>query len=88
MIITLYDLVATVGYMILIFCFARIQWRRDFSKTITYSLLNLLGALMLAASIWGDVFSWAAFLAYAAWGMISLYGVYRCFKYAYRAAAK
>jgi len=86
--ISVYEVFAALGYIILIFCFARIQWRRDFSKTVVYSLSNLIGALLLAISIWGDVFSWAAFLAYLTWALISLYGVYRCFKYAYRGAPK
>ena len=59
------------------------QWHRDYAKTLSFSLLNLIGSLLLAFSL---LYNWnlASFVSNAIWGTISAYGVYRCLKYIVR----
>lgn len=78
--ITLHDLIGLFGVFLSIFCYARVQWQRDYAKRISYSLLNLASSLLLGVSL---VKNWnlASFTCNAVWGVISAYGVYRCLKY-------
>ncbi len=80
----IYNLLGLAGICLSIFCYARVQWRRDYAKRLSYSLLNLLGAALFAVSF---VKHWnlPSFINNTVWGLLSLYGVYRCMKYARRA---
>ena len=76
------DAVGILGVAISVYYYARIQWERDYAKRIGYSLGNFFGSLMIMYSL---VYSWniASVISNTAWGLISLYGVYRCLKYSW-----
>jgi hypothetical protein len=75
--------VGILGALISIYFYARVQWEREYAKRLAYSLGNLVGTVMLLFSL---IYHWnvAAFLSNTAWGVISIYGVYRCLKYSWR----
>lgn len=75
-----HDTVGLVGLGLIIWCYMRVQWRRDHAKTIEYSATNLAAATLLLLSVnvyWHPI----AFLATLYWGLVSLYGIVRCLKY-------
>ena len=76
------DLVGLTGVAISIYCYARVQWQRDYAKKIDYSLLNLLTSVLLFVPL-SEHWNIASFASNMAWTVISLYGVYRCLKYSW-----
>ncbi len=78
-----FDITGIIGVALSIYCYARVQWQRDYAKRLRYSLLNLLSAVLLAVSL---LHKWnlASFIGNGCWLLISLYGVYRCCKYIWR----
>jgi hypothetical protein len=84
--VTVYDLIGLTGISLSSFCYARVQWHRDYAKQLSYSLLNLIGSILLAISIMEN-WNLAAFVSNAIWGAISAYGVYRCLNYRRRGKA-
>jgi hypothetical protein len=76
------DTVGIFGALISIYYYARVQWEREYAKRMEYSVGNLVGTVMLLFSL---IYHWnvAAFLSNMAWGVVSIYGVYRCAKYDY-----
>lgn len=83
---TLYDAVGLIGVIISVTCYARMQWRRDYAKSLSYSLLNFIGSVMILVSVCNN-WNLPAFISNVTWGIISLYGVYRCQKYRWREKA-
>jgi hypothetical protein len=81
--VTPYDLVGLAGVSLSIGCYARVQWQRDYAKKLSYSLLNLISAALLAVSLDSE-WNLAAFISNLIWGSISAYGVYRCMRYIVR----
>lgn len=75
-----FEIVGLCGFALSVGAYAIVQWRRDFAKTFTYSIVNLISAFMVGITY---IYQWntASFVGNAAWGLISLYGVYRCTKY-------
>jgi len=84
---TVHDVLGLVGVVMGVTAYARVQWQRDFAKTVAYSLLNLVGSSLLIVSI---LHKWnvAAFVSNFSWVIISLYGLYRCLKYRRREQAE
>ena len=78
--IDIYDLIGLAGVILSIYCYARVQWHRDYAKRIEYSLINLIGASFLMYSLYVK-WNLAAFVCNAVWAAISLYGLFRCYKY-------
>lgn len=78
-----YEILGLAGIAMSIGAYARLQWRRDFAKTLTYSVINLVSAIMVGVSLW---FQWntASFIGNLLFGFISVYGVYRCINYRLR----
>ena len=74
------DVVGILGVAISVYYYARVQWQRDYAKNIAYSIGNFVGSLMIIFSL---TYKWniASFLSNTLWAVISLYGVYRCWKY-------
>ena len=74
------DAFGLTGVFLMIYCYARLQWQRDYAKKFSYSLLNLTGAIFLMVSL---CYNWnlPAFVSNTFWGLISMYGIYRCLKY-------
>jgi len=75
-----HQLAGLLGVAISLYAYAHVQWRRDFVKTIRYSLLNFSKASLLIYSL---AYQWqlASFVGNAIWCVISIYGIYRCLKY-------
>lgn len=80
MTVSLPDIVGILGVLISVYLYARVQWHRDYAKNMAYSVGNFVGSLMIIFSL---AYNWnvASFLSNMLWGVISLYGVYRCWKY-------
>ncbi|MDD3288939.1 MAG: hypothetical protein PHX43_08075 [Alphaproteobacteria bacterium] len=76
----LFDIIGLMGVATSISCYARVQWHRDFAKSIFYSVGNLFGAALIGVSLWHK-WNMAAFVCNAFWALISVYGMYRCLKY-------
>lgn len=74
------DALGILGAVISIYCYARAQWQREYVKRMEYSLGNLIGTILILISL---AYHWnvASFISNIAWGIVSLYGVYRCAKY-------
>ena len=79
-----YDFIGLAGVALMIYCYARVQWQRDFAKRLSYSVLNLCGALLVAVTFFAH-WNLSSFIINTAWGVISIYGIYRCMKYIARA---
>jgi len=75
-----YEYVGLLGFALMLGAYARVQYRRDFAKTFLYSLMNLASALLIGVTYF---YQWntASFAGNTCWGLISLYGLYRCVKY-------
>ncbi len=76
----LHEAAGLLGITLSLYAYIRVQWRRDFVKTISYSVLNFAKASLLIYSL-AHQWHLAAFIGNMIWGGISLYGVYRCLKY-------
>lgn len=87
--VNFYDTIGLIGVALGIFAYARVQWQRDYAKSIEYSAVNLFASLFMIVSL---THSWnlASFTSNGIWAVLSLYGVCRCLKYRWRerAAAK
>lgn len=75
-----YDLAGMVGISLGLYAYARLQWQREYAKRLAYSLLNLINALLMRYSL-SHSWNLAAFIGTSLFGLLSLYGVYRCLKY-------
>jgi hypothetical protein len=75
-----YDLIGLVGVSCSVYCYGRVQWQRDYAKRLSFSALNLLASALLLISLLNK-WNLSSFVINAIWGVISLYGVYRCLKY-------
>jgi hypothetical protein len=75
-----YDLLGLLGVAINLYAYARVQLQREYAKRLGYSLANLLGAVLLAASLLSK-WNFAAFTGNVIWAILSFFGLYRCVKY-------
>ena len=82
-----YDLLGFIGVFAAIGNYALMQWRRDYNKTLQFSLINAVASLMMCFSLIQH-YNAAAFLLNAFWFFISVYGIYRCLKYDWRGAPR
>lgn len=82
--ISVFDMLGLLGVAIGISCYARVQWRREFAKSFYYSAGNFLSSLLTIVSLL-DRWNLASFTSNVAWLLLSLYGMFRCFKYHWEA---
>jgi hypothetical protein len=75
-----YEWIGVAGVVAGIYPYARVQWRRDYAKSWSFSLFNFLNGLLLEISLLHD-WNLASFVGNAVWIAISLYGLYRCLRY-------
>ena len=71
-----YDFVGTTGVVIILATYFLLQTERLSSTDVIYSLLNLIGAALIALSLLFD-FNVSAFIIEIAWMAISVYGIIR-----------
>lgn len=79
--VDIYDIIGLIGVALSLGCYMRVQWKRDYAKHMSYSVGNFFGSSFIAISL---LHKWnmASFIGNAIWAGISLYGIYRCLKYA------
>lgn len=74
------DTVGLLGVTLSTYVYGRVQWHRDYAKSLSYSLINLAASMLFFYSL-SKHWNMASFISNMAWALISLYGVYRCLKY-------
>lgn len=79
--VNLYDVIGFLGVIIAVYAYGRTQFRREYVKTYNYSFLNLISSLFLLVSLF-DKWNPASFCTNTIWSGFSIYGLYRCYKYA------
>ncbi|MFT4581286.1 MAG: putative membrane protein [Gammaproteobacteria bacterium] len=71
-----YDYVGTFGVIIILVVYFMLQIERIDPLGLTYSVINLLGSIMIAVSL-VYAFNFASFVIEICWSLISLIGVWR-----------
>ena len=75
----LVDLLGNVGVVLLIIAYLLLQLDKLSSNGLAYSLLNLIGAILIIISLLVN-FNLSAFIIEVFWVLISLVGIYRYFR--------
>lgn len=75
-----WDFLGLAGVLVMNFGYVKVQLRRDYAKSLSFSLLNLMGASLLIVSLMNK-WNIAAFASNSVWALTSIYGIYRCLKY-------
>jgi hypothetical protein len=71
-----YDFVGNVGVFFILLCYFLLQVKKMASDSLSYSVLNGLGASFVLVSLIYD-FNLSALIIELAWILISLFGVYK-----------
>jgi len=69
-----YDIVGTIGVVLIIVAYAAVQTRRMKSEQLSYSVINLVGAVMILISL-RYTFNLASFVIEVFWILISIWGI-------------
>ena len=73
------DFLGNIGVVLIIIDYLLLQLNRISSNSLSYSLLNAVGATLIIVSLVFN-FNLSAFIMEAIWVLISLFGLYRCFR--------
>lgn len=73
------DFLGNVGVVLIIIDYLLLQLNRVSSNSLSYSLLNAIGASLIIISLLFN-FNLSAFVMEAIWVLISLFGLYRYFR--------
>ena len=73
-----YDILGTVGVMMILACYFLIQIGRINSERLAFSAINGIGASFILVSLYFE-FNFASVLMEGAWVLISLIGIVRYF---------
>ena len=73
------DFLGNIGVVLIIVDYLLLQLNRISSNSLSYSLLNAVGATLIIISLWSN-FNLSAFIMEAVWVLISLFGLYRYFR--------
>ncbi|MBK6658409.1 MAG: hypothetical protein IPG43_09815 [Proteobacteria bacterium] len=76
MYIAWYDVVGTAGVVLILIAYFLLQPERWSGQSLSYSLVNLVGSLMITVSLIYD-FNLSSFIIEVAWIAISIYGIVR-----------
>jgi hypothetical protein len=78
------NIIGLFGVFLILYSYYRVQCQREYVKTLSYSLCNLMGGTFQVISL---CINWnlPAFISNVIWAFLSAYGVYRCFKYIWKA---
>lgn len=71
-----YDVVGTGGVALILVAYFLLQTERWSGQSLSYSLVNLVGSLMITVSLVYD-FNLSSFIIELAWIAISIYGILR-----------
>jgi len=72
------DFLGNIGVVLIIIDYLLLQLNRISSNSLSYSLLNAVGASLIIISLIFN-FNLSAFIMEATWVLISLFGLYRYF---------
>ncbi len=74
------NIIGLSGVFLILYSYYRVQCQREYVKTLSYSLYNLVGGVFQGISL---CINWnlPAFISNVIWASLSAYGVYRCYKY-------
>jgi len=75
----LFDLLGSIGALLLMITYLLLQLDRISSSSIAYSLLNLIGATLITISLTSK-FNLSALVIEVFWILISLFGIFRHLK--------
>lgn len=75
---TFYDLLGTLGTILIIGTYIFLQIGRIKSETLAYSILNAVGAALIIISLTHS-FNFSAFIVEFFWVLISIYGIIKYF---------
>ena len=73
------DFLGNIGVVLIIIDYLLLQLNRISSNSLSYSLLNAVGASLIIISLIFN-FNLSAFIMEAIWVVISLFGLYRYFR--------
>jgi hypothetical protein len=73
-----YDLIGSLGVVMIILTYILLQTERIRSEQLIYSLLNGLGAALIVFSLLYS-FNFSAFVVESLWVLISVYGIIKYF---------
>ncbi len=71
-----YDFVGTLGVILILVAYFLLQTERLSGQNVGYSVVNLVGSLLITVSLVYD-FNLSSFIIEMAWIAISLYGIMR-----------
>ena len=74
-----FDFLGTVGVVLMVVAYLLLQLDRLDSKSLFYSVLNAVGAILVVISLWFK-FNPAAFIIEVFWILISLLGIFRALR--------
>ena len=74
-----YDIVGTIGVILIIVTYALLQLGRIRSEQLAYSLANGVGAALILLSL-AFAFNFPSFVVELFWLLISLYGIAKSFR--------
>ena len=74
------DILGVLGSVLYLYSYVLVQIKRNFAKSIEYSLMNFAAACLVLVSLYQN-FNLAAVVCNISWGLISVYGIYRCWAY-------
>ena len=75
-----YDVVGTIGAALFTICYFLIQTGKITTDNIWYSILNMIGAILLLFSLYYE-FNLPSVFIESFWLLISLYGIFKCIRY-------
>ncbi len=73
-----YDIIGSIGVATIILTYILLQIEKIKSESLTYSVLNALGAGLIVFSLFYS-FNFSAFVVESLWVLISLYGIGKYF---------
>jgi len=71
-----HDIAGVLGVFLVLLCYFLLQINKMQGSSLSYSVLNGLGACFILVSLYYD-FNLSAFIVEVAWVLISLYGIYK-----------
>ena len=71
-----FDVVGTIGVALIVYAYAGTQTRRMNPEGLQYSILNLVGAILITVSL-NYAFNMASFIIEIFWIIFSLWGIWR-----------
>jgi hypothetical protein len=74
-----YNIIGTIGVIVLLITYFLLQTERLAAHSLSYSLLNFTGSAMILISLLFD-FNLPSFFVEVAWSFVSLMGILRWFR--------